>query len=189
MTGKTHRIIGIASGLTYLASVSQPEYAPATLGAVLVGSYFGSLLPDLDQPAAEIWNSLPFGHTLSHVVDPFFKHRNLSHSLLGIGLVSLGLYYLLRIFPEYWGINTHILIITTIISYMSHLLADMITEEGIPLLFPYHLMMGIPPRPFEGIRIQTGKWFENLVLFPAVNLWLVVTIIISWDKIRKLLLK
>ena len=189
MTGKTHRLIGISSALAYTISVIKPEYSPATVGAVLVGSYFGSLLPDIDQPAADLWDSLPFGHTASHIVDPFFKHRHISHSLLGLALATFGFYYLLSIFPEYWNINTHIVLFASVIAYGSHLLADMITIEGIPLLFPWHHMFGIPPKPLEGVRIQTGKWFENIVIFPIVNIWLWSMIIINLETIKKLLLK
>lgn len=189
MTGKTHRIIGIASGLTYFLFSSDPHYSPATLGAVLVGSYFSSLIPDLDQPAADFWDSLPFGHTLAEAVDPFFKHRNISHSIIGLIIFSSAIYYLFRIFPEYWGINTPLVFISCLVAYGSHLLADMLTEEGIPLFLPYHRMVGIPPRPFERVRIKTGHWFENLLIFPVVNLWLMLTIVLSWDKIKLILYK
>ncbi len=189
MTGKTHRIIGIASGITYLLAQSKPEYSPATLGVVLVGSYFGSLLPDLDQPAAEIWDSLPFGHLVGHAIDPFIKHRNISHSLLGLALVSVGFYYLFNLFPDYWAININIALVATVVSYASHLIADMLTEEGIPLFFPIKYMFGIPPKPFEHVRITTGKWFENLIIFPASNVWLIFIIITKWDLIKVLLFK
>ena len=189
MTGKTHRIIGITSGLSYLLTASQPHYAPATLGFVLAGSYFGSLLPDLDQPAADIWDSLPFGHTLGQAVDPFFKHRNISHSALGLALTGFIFYWLLSLFPSYWGVDVHTVLLASLIAYGSHLLADSITVEGIPLLYPYHRMFGLPPKPFEGIRIMTGQWFENLILFPAVDLWLVLTVAINWGKISKIIFK
>jgi hypothetical protein len=51
-----------------------------------------------------------------------------------------------------------------------------VTAEGIPVLFPYQRMYGIPPRPFQGVRIITGKWFENLVVFPLVNILFVVIV-------------
>lgn len=189
MTGKTHRIIGIASGLSYLLYTQQPEYSPATLAAVLVGGYFGSLLPDLDQPAADIWDNLPFGHLVGHAVDPFIKHRNISHSLLGTGLFSLVLYYILHLFPEYWGINIRVVLISTVISYFSHIAADMITEEGVPLFFPIKNMFGIPPKPFEHVRITTGKWFENFIIFPASNTWLILTIVLKWDIIKLIIFR
>lgn len=189
MTGKTHRIIGIASGITYLIGSAKPEYSPATFGAVIIASYLGSLIPDIDEPAADIWDTLPFGHALGEAVDPFFKHRNVSHSILGLAIFGTITFLILKSCPAYWGINTKIVLITTLISYASHLIADMITVEGIPLFYPWHRMLGIPPKPLDGIRIMTGKWFENLIIFPAVNLWLVLTIIINWAKIKEILYK
>lgn len=189
MTGKTHRIIGIAAGLTYLVASAEPEYSPATLGFVVAGSYIASLIPDMDRPAADIWNTLPFGRTIGEIVDPFFKHRNISHSLLGLGIFGFGIYVLLGSFPDYWGIDTDIVLTASLIAMGTHLIADMFTVEGIPLLYPWHRMLGIPPKPLDGIRILTGKWFENLVIFPIVNLWLVITVIVKWDIIKSMLLK
>lgn len=189
MTGKTHQILGLTVGLGYFFSVTPPEYGPATLGAVLVGSHLFALLPDLDQPAAKIWDSLPFGRTVGQMVDPFIKHRNISHSILGFGLVGLVIYILLKYFPVYWEINTFIVLESSLAAYLSHLLADMITVEGIPLLFPYTKMIGLPPKPFEGIRIITGKWFENMVIFPILNLILILLIWIKWEEIKLVLFK
>lgn len=189
MTGKTHKIIGLTLGVGYYLAQSQPNYAPATFGAVALLAYFGALLPDIDQPAAELWNKLPFGHTLGQITDPFLKHRNITHSILGLLGVSLLVHYLLLLMPTYWGINPKFALLAFILAYSSHLLADMITVEGVPLFLPYKKMLGLPPRPFEGIRIETGKWFENLVIFPTINLILVIMIWTDWSKIKSLLLK
>lgn len=168
---------------------SQPGYAPATLGAVAFLSYFGALLPDIDQPAAELWNKLPFGHTLGQITDPFLKHRNITHSILGFVGVSVLVHFFLLLMPTYWGIDPSFALLAFMFGYLSHLLADMITVEGIPLLLPYKKMFGLPPKPFEGVRIETGKWFENLVIFPAINLALIVMLWTDWSKIKQLLLK
>src|SRR3989337_2212253 len=102
MTGKTHQVIGITSGLTYYLISATPSYNPATFGAVLAFSFLGSLLPDIDTGAGEIWHYIPFGHTANKIVDPFLKHRNITHSFLGAILIGIGMYFLLRTFPEYW---------------------------------------------------------------------------------------
>lgn len=189
MTGKTHQILGITSGLSCLLTISSPTYGPATLASVLVGSHLMALLPDLDQPAAQIWNSFPFGHTVGRLSDPFLKHRNISHSILGMIIVGLLLHFILQHFPQYWGINLNIVFTACLVAYGSHLLADMFTSEGIPLLYPIHNMIGIPPKPFDGIRILTGEWFENLVIFPLLNLILVLFVYINWQSIRSVLFK
>jgi membrane-bound metal-dependent hydrolase YbcI (DUF457 family) len=189
MTGKTHRLIGITAGLGYYFATTTPQYAPATFGAVVVGAYFGSLLPDIDQPAADIWDSLPFGHTIGKAPSVVLKHRQLSHSLLGIIIFNFLIFLVLRMFPSYWGIDIKPVLIATIIGYASHLLADSFTNEGIPILYPWHRNFGIPPKPFEGIRIATGEWFENLVIFPLISVALVVMVVINWSNIKHILLK
>jgi membrane-bound metal-dependent hydrolase YbcI (DUF457 family) len=123
------------------------------------------------------------------VASNFLEHRNLTHSLLGFGLISWGVLALLHAMPTYWGLDANTLWIIFIISYGSHLLADMITVEGVPLLFPYGRMIGIPPKPFHGIRIVTGKWFENLVIFPIVNLALIGLIVSKWAEIKMMIIK
>lgn len=189
MTAKTHRILGLVTGGSYFFYQAEPIYQPATFGAVLVFSYFASLIPDLDRSTAEIWDNIPLGHVAGRVVDPFIKHRNISHSLLGLFISSFLIFLLLRSFPDYWNINHNLVLISFIIAYSSHLLADMFTIEGIPLLYPWKRMFGIPPKPLEGIRIETGKWFENLVLFPILNLAIIIVIVCNFDKIKKILFK
>lgn len=189
MTGKTHRIIGLVAGGGYFLATTSAIYQPATLGAIIVASYLGSLIPDADDAGADIWSTLPLGHTVGKVADPFLKHRNISHSLVGIIIYTIILMLLLRSMPSYWGIVTMPVAISSAIAYASHLLADAFTVEGIPFLWPWKRMLGIPPKPLDGIRIVTGKWFENLVIFPAINIVLIIFIISYWQKIKLLILK
>jgi membrane-bound metal-dependent hydrolase YbcI (DUF457 family) len=146
-------------------------------------------LPDIDQPAAEMWHALPFGHTVAKVPDAILRHRGFSHSILGLAVFNFLIFLLLRTFPSYWGIDIEPVLVCTVIGYASHLLADSFTVEGIPLLYPWHHKFGIPPKPFEGVRIMTGEWFENLVLFPAINIILIVLIYFNWSNIKIFLLK
>lgn len=189
MTGKTHRIIGLVAGGGYFLASANPTYQPATLGAVVIASYLGSLLPDIDNAGADIWHTLPFGHTVGRIADPLLQHRNFSHSLAGLAVFG-GLFYLvIKHIPNYWGISIEPVLITTLIAYASHLLADSITVEGIPLLWPWQRMLGIPPKPFDGIRIQTGKWFENLVIFTLANIALIILVVSFWQKIKSMIYK
>lgn len=182
-------MIGLVAGGGYFLVASQPIYQPATLGAVIVASYLGSLIPDADDAGADIWHTLPFGHTVGKISDPFLKHRNVSHSLIGIVIYNIILLTILKSMPAYWGISIAPVLISSTIAYASHLFADAFTVEGIPFLWPWGRMLGIPPRPFDGIRVATGKWFENLVIFPAVNIMLIIFIVSYWQKIKSLILK
>ena len=188
MTGKTHQVIGLTVGLgTYLAT-SPSAYGPATFAAVAVLSSIGALLPDIDSPAGKIWSYLPFGRTAGELVNPFLRHRNITHSLLGVAIVGFGMHLLLSHVPSYWGIQTMTVWVCFMAAYGSHIVADMVTVEGVPLLFPYHHMFGIPPWPLEGLRIETGGWFENLIVFPSVNLILIGMLWVSWAAIQTRLL-
>ena len=189
MTGKTHQIIGQTVGLTTYFALSSSGYDPATFAFTVVVSSVAALLPDIDQSSSSLWRSIPLGRAAGAVVDPFIKHRNLSHSIIGTAIVGAVVYWLTSLMPSYWGVNGHVILWVTLSSYISHLVADMVTVEGIPLLFPFQRMFGLPPRPFQGVRIVTGKWFENRVIFPIVNIALVLIIIIHWDKIRAVLFK
>jgi membrane-bound metal-dependent hydrolase YbcI (DUF457 family) len=82
--------------------------------------------------------------------------------------------------PVFWSIMA---------AYASHLVADMFTVEGIPLLFPYQHSFGIPPNPLEGVRIVTGKWFENLVIFPIANIALIAVLWGYWPVFRTFLFR
>ena len=152
---------------------------------IVISTVLGSSAPDLDTPTSGLWSKVPVGRTIGHVVHPIFLggHRHLSHSIIGFGLFILLFNFLLHlILPatsapnlvNYQANNLYLLAFG--IGIVSHLLADMFTEAGVPLLFPLGYHFGIPPNPFEKIRIKTGRWFENLIVYPAVNLALIYTL-------------
>jgi membrane-bound metal-dependent hydrolase YbcI (DUF457 family) len=88
------------------------------------------------------------------------------------------LFYLLAklIFGFYPSLDMHNAILAFVIGYFSHIFADSLTEAGVPILFPIPYHFGIPPDPFGKMRIKTGKWFENLLIYPLVNILLVYVI-------------
>jgi len=189
MTGKTHRIIGLVAGGSYFLSAVKPEYQPATLGAVIIASYLGSLMPDADDAGADIWSTLPFGHTVGKISDPILKHRNLSHSFMGLAIFGCLVYLILQSFPGYWNIAIMPVLIASVVAYTSHLLSDSFTIQGIPIFWPWKRNFGIPPKPLDGIRVETGKWFENLLLFPLLNIILFIIIWTNWETIRSYIYK
>jgi membrane-bound metal-dependent hydrolase YbcI (DUF457 family) len=80
-------------------------------------------------------------------------------------------------------------LIASSIAFASHLLSDAFTIQGIPILWPWKRNFGIPPKPFHGIRIQTGQWFENLVIFPLINIILLILIYANWQTLKLLVYK
>jgi inner membrane protein len=172
MTSRTHDIFAFAS-LISLASY----YPPASLNltttvACLVGNVVGSLLPDADQATNRLWDLLPAGNQVGKVFrNLFLHHRTLSHSILGAFLIYEILSFLLAKFLNPAYVNTTLVLLSIMIGYLSHLLADSFTEEGVPLLFPFKFKFGIPP--ISSWRIKTGKWFEKFVVFPGIVIYII----------------
>lgn len=144
MNGQTHITIGIATGLAYaLAAQSSPEATALIVAAAAVGS----TLPDIDHP----------GSTVSRRAWPlrlglfWLPHRGITHSLLIMGaLMFLGLMY-----PPYP--------LALAFGYQSHIIADMMTKNGVQLLWPLRRRVGLP----RAMSIKTGRFIEQLVRLGA----------------------
>lgn len=117
------------------------EYLPyGTVPFVLSGvaCLIGALLPDIDHPQATMSRKLlinrgagPLG-VLGYIGGIFRAvlggHRGFTHTLI-CALLPCVLYPLIPPFYAY-------VLTAFIVGYFSHLLADMLTEQGIPLLWP-----------------------------------------------------
>ena len=184
MLGRTHQIIGLTASAGWYFSSAGSTYNSATLFGVVISSVAGALIPDLDRATADIWKKVPFGKIFGRVVDPFIDHRSFSHSLFGLTFFGVIIYLILNVFPASWGMDIGNVFWAFMIGYSTHLIADIITDKGIPLFFALPNFVGIPPKPFHGARIMTGKWFENLVIFPIFNLLFIIIIISNFSKIK-----
>jgi inner membrane protein len=86
--------------------------------------FFGALLPDIDEENSYIGRRFFF---LSLPIRMIFGHRGFTHSLLALLLVSIGVYFL-PIDEPYQ--------VAFIIGFGSHILADFLTNSGVPLFYP-----------------------------------------------------
>lgn len=167
MTGRTHDLAAFTT-LTLLIAV-QP-LTTLSLGTVITAvsaSMLGALTPDLDQPTAHFWHDLPAGSIIGSLVHPLLGgHRLISHSLLGLFLVGWGLKYLLAYIHTFLLVDMYIVWWVFILGYLSHLVMDTLTKEGVPWLFPLPVRFGFPP--FEFLRVTTGKLIEKVVVFPGL---------------------
>ncbi len=179
MTDKTHQVLGLAAatGVFFMTHPDQSVTLPVAV-TIAAAAVIGSLAPDIDQPGAKLWRRMPlvggiFGYVSSKLLG---GHRNLSHSLLGTlifgGLVAL----VLGTLPTSWGIDTSLAWQSAVAAFGAHLAADAVTVMGIPVFWPFGEYMGFPPYPFDGLRIMTGKWFENVVVFPLSILVVIVIV-------------
>lgn len=170
MTGRTHDLAAFTA-LGYIVTTYQVPYVSLStaIGAVSA-NLIGGLFPDLDQPTAKLWRDLPAGTIFGKLLSPLFGgHRFLSHSLLGLGIFGFGVNYLLQLMSSTILIDMHIVWIAFMIGYLSHLIMDSFTKEGVPWLFPLPIRFGFPP--FKFLRIKTGGLIEQVIVFPGLLLF------------------
>lgn len=124
-----------------------------TIGlSVLTG--VSALLPDIDHPNSSIRNRMSFVGDLTF---GWLKHRGVTHSLVAVVIVGL----LMALVAPSRTLATAITL-----GYGSHLLADLITPDGIPLFMP--LSRGRVRLPL----IKTGSLKERILALFFVGLCL-----------------
>lgn len=174
MTARTHDIVAFASLLTAVIIYPPDNLNIPTVFTCLIGNIVGALIPDMDQATNRLWDLLPAGNIVGRFLRKIMlSHRTISHSLLGIFILFHILLKIIPVFLNEGYINSLFVIYSIMIGFISHLAADSLTKEGIPLLFPLKWKIGFPP--FSFFRITTGKFMENFVIFPTVLgyiLWL-----------------
>lgn len=166
MTGRTHDAIAFASLITVSVANPPESLNVATATAAVVANIVGATMPDIDQATNKLWKFLPGGDHLGKILRrAFMGHRNLTHSFIGIFLVYKLLEFTLPrlLNPQY--VNWEIIFLAMMIGYISHLLGDFLTKDGLPLLFPIKWKFGFPP--ISAFRITAGNWIENLVVLPG----------------------
>jgi len=180
--GRTHEVYAFGALLTVVMYLGPSEINGVTILAVMVANLVGALLPDIDQATNRLWDMLPGGNLIGKILkNLFLSHRTITHSIVGVVLVYKGLGWLVPkiLNPEF--VNIDLVIMAVMIGYLSHLVMDGLTEEGLPLLFPIKKKFGFPP--IRSWRIKTGKWFENWVIFPlgiVYLIWLMIKLAKNW---------
>lgn len=144
MMGKSHVLIGLGVGLL-LATAINMDIPHAGLMTVAAGA--GAMLPDIDHRHAPLRKRLGLP---GDVLLFWLPHRGLTHSLLVLAIVT----GLAVFFWQAFGL-------AIAAGYASHLLADMTTQRGLPILYPWQANFYVLPR---GFRVTTGKLSEGLAL-------------------------
>ena len=104
----------------------------------IVTTIFASLLPDIDHTRSIIGKMfLPFSRFLNRR----YGHRTITHSLIIMIALSL-----LSAFLETTFLHSSIYSKIFFLSYFSHLILDMMTVQGVPLLYPCLLYTSPSPR-------------------------------------------
>jgi inner membrane protein len=179
MTGRTHDLAAFTA-LTYV--IVYQSLTPMSLVTAFVAfsvNMIGGLAPDIDQPTAQLWHDIRGGSIIGKIVQPLLGgHRYISHSIIGLGLFGLLVGFVLGEIKTVVLVDLNINIIwwSFMIGYISHLIMDSFTQEGVPWLFPIPIRFGIPP--FRILRFKTGGIVEKSFVFPMLlitNIYLFYT--------------
>ena len=168
MTGRTHDLAAFTALTAIVAAHPPVSLRLSTLLLALLANQIGGLIPDIDQPTAPFWRNLPVAGFFGKVFGRLSGgHRFITHSLIGLVLFGLALKALLAFVQPILGhADAGVIWWAFMIGMASHLLMDMATKEGVPLLLPLTFHFGIPP--IKALRITTGNWIERLVVFPGL---------------------
>jgi len=186
MTGRTHDLAAFTA-MTIVMSYSQiPTISLGTALIAFAANMVGGLAPDIDQPSAKLYSNIRGGSILAKIIDPLLgSHRLLSHSILGLVLFGFLSRLLLDASKGVLLVNMDIVWWAFMIGFVSHLITDSFTKEGVPWLFPIPIRFGIPPLRF--LRLKTGGAMEKSVIFPGLLLINGYFIYSNYDKFLQLL--
>lgn len=160
-----------------------PTSVGPTVGVIVVVAVMvGALTPDLDQPTANIWRRVLGARHVGNIFQAFSGgHRHFTHSIIGIVLVGWAVRWGIQHFlhPD---IIAEAMIIwrAYMIGYISHPIADTLTDNGVPWLWPLHIQVKIPPGP-EEVRVTTDSIVERVLVRGGVIISLVLLIRSHWD--------
>jgi inner membrane protein len=169
MTGRTHDLAAFTSINIYIATQQLPKMTLATAIVAFGAAMIGGLMPDIDDATSDFWDKIPAGTLIGRLIHPLIgHHRMISHSIVGIFIAGLLLKYLLTAINSVLLVDMKIIWWTILITYLSHLIMDSLTKDGVPWLFPIPVRFGFPP--FKFLRIKTGGLIENFIVFPGLFL-------------------
>ena len=175
MTGRTHDLAAFTALSYTVATQAIPQdLSLATVIVAISANFVGGLAPDIDQSTAELWGRIRGGSIFGRLLSPLFGgHRFISHSLIGIVLFGLGAKFILQMMSGVLIVNMDVVWWAFMIGFVSHLIMDTFTHDGVPWLFPIPFKFGFPP--FAFLRMHTGGLLEKSFVFPGLiiaNIWI-----------------
>ncbi len=139
----THLLGGILAVVYFGHSLGLSGSSGSEKVIIVATAMLFSILPDIDMVKSKAGKHLqPFSNVLSFI----FRHRGFLHSFIFAAIVYFGIRYLLS--PE--------IAAAAAIGYLSHIILDSLTKEGI-----------MPLSPLSKLRlrgfIKTGGIFEKAI--------------------------
>ena len=141
MLAKTH--IAFALSLTSVGVFVIHPFIPIESVHLLIFYFavaFGAIFPDIDEPHSKIGRMFM---GVSNLINAIFGHRGLTHSLSFIAILILLLMFLCSFedFREFvngfYEDSLGFLMVGFIIGNLLHLVGDMMTLSGVPILLPF----------------------------------------------------
>lgn len=170
MTGRTHDLAAFTALSYVVATQPLQEMSLATAIVAFSANMVGGLAPDIDQPTAALWHRIRGGSIMGKLVAPLLGgHRFISHSIVGIFLFGKIVEYLLNLTSSVLIVDAHVVWWAFMIGYVSHLVLDTFSRDGVPWLFPIPIRWGIPP--FKFLRLKTGGIVEKSFVFPGLLIY------------------
>ena len=143
MEWRTHLITGLTAG--YLIT-------GADVNSLLVAGV-AALLPDIDHPNSYIGSKIPIIPSLIKIT---LGHRGPLHSISAAAFIALAV-------TVFGGPS---LGIAAGVGYLAHILGDMLTPSGVPILWP------VLSKDIKLPLVKTGGLLERFVVFPGLCLGL-----------------
>jgi inner membrane protein len=165
-------LLALLDGHTLITSMLMPSLTQKCIYYLLV--LFGALLPDIDHPNSILGRRC---RLVSYALHRWCGHRSITHSILGLFLIlalCVGLGSLVIALCGSQGIifsassraMLYLALLSLLFGYALHLLADSLTKEGIPLLWPHKKRYGLIP--LVAFRFRVGTWAEHALLWSLI---------------------
>lgn len=178
--GTTHQLVALLSAL-WLLTLYPVSLTPLLAVLAILAVMIGALTPDLDQPAANLFRRTIGGKVIHKLFTAFSGgHRHFTHSLLGIiaigALLRWGIFELVQ--PTYHP-QALVLWYAFMIGYISHPIADTLTDRGVPWLWPLSWDIKVPPGP-EELRVTTDSFVEKILVRGALIIAMTFLVVAHW---------
>lgn len=169
MNSKTHKVGGVCAGVSTISILYSPPYTTSKIllaGTFILGSYLGSLLPDIDHRKSTAGKKFK---AASFVVSKTCGHRGATHS----PLVNFLFFIALLLLSAFFGDNVKNFYVEFIygafVGSLSHILLDSLTIEGVPFFYPFN------NKKIHLLKLRTGK---NEVLIQTIIFILTIILIV-----------
>jgi len=169
MTGTTHRLAGIGTGIAAIEMLQVNDVKMQSF--LLTGCILGSLLPDIDNPQSTISYKIPFVRAVYGIFQKLIRlfanvlpkrqkeyvrssigHRGLSHSLF----IAIVLPILIWLIGNVIKLNTDIFSLGLMLGLLSHILLDLFSG-GTRLFLPFSI------HNIKFLKIKTGGIIEWII--------------------------